>query len=105
MTMNFPRVSVVVPHCDDVDTLAFALNSALGQSFTDLEVILVDDASSQNVDAVLANINDSRLKVIRHDHNRATASARNSADASARGEYIAFLDADDSWYPTKLERQ
>ena len=105
MVTKLPHVSVVVPHYDDVDTLAVALKSALDQSFADLELILVDDASSRNVDAVIAEIKDSRLRIVRHDRNRGAAAARNTGVAAAQGEYIAFLDADDSWYPTKLERQ
>jgi glycosyltransferase involved in cell wall biosynthesis len=81
------------------------LNSALHQSVTDLEVILVDDASSQDIRPIVAQMQDSRLRIIRHERNRGAAAARNTGVAAARGEHIAFLDADDSWSPTKLERQ
>jgi glycosyltransferase involved in cell wall biosynthesis len=105
MIAAVPLVSVVIPHHNDSDTLAAALNSALGQSVSNLEVILVDDASTENIDGVVAGIGDGRLRIIRHDRNRGAAAARNTGIAAARGEFIAFLDADDSWYPAKLERQ
>jgi glycosyltransferase involved in cell wall biosynthesis len=100
-----PLVSVVIPHHNDSDTLAAALNSALGQNVSDLEVILVDDASTENIDGIVAGIGDSRLRIIRHDRNRGAGAARNTGVAAARGEFIAFLDSDDSWDPAKLERQ
>src|SRR5262245_53435868 len=100
-----PQVSVVVPHYNDVSTLGAALDSALHQSVGDIEVILVDDCSSEDTSLVVGRFDDPRLRVIRHDFNRGPAAARNTGIAAARGEFIAFLDADDIWYPSKLEHQ
>lgn len=105
MGADRPLVSVIIPHHDDVDTLASCLASALNQTLADLEVVLVDDASSEPIEVVVRDIRDSRLRFFRHDFNRGAAAARNTGIKEARGRFIAFLDADDTWEPTKLERQ
>jgi glycosyltransferase involved in cell wall biosynthesis len=105
MAAAAPLVSVIIPHHNDSGTLATALGSALGQTISNLEVILVDDASTDNFDGLLGAIGDSRMRVIRHERNRGAGAARNTGVAAAGGEFVAFLDADDSWEPAKLERQ
>lgn len=78
--------------------------SALGQTLRDLEVIVVDDGSSDDTLELLSGIGDDRLKVISLRHQERSA-ARNHGIWMAAGEYVAFLDADDWWTPDKLERQ
>ena len=99
-------VSVIVPAFNAARTIDATLASALGQSHRHLEVIVVDDGSHDATDAVVARraAEDPRLRYIRQP-NRGVAAARNRGIAEARGAFIATLDADDLWYPTKIERQ
>jgi succinoglycan biosynthesis protein ExoO len=101
-----PRVSVIIPAYNAEDYLERALDSALVQTMTDLEVIVVDDAST---DATLEMAHrvaarDSRVRVVHNEHNVGSAVSRNRALSIARGEWIALLDADDAWFPRRLER-
>ena len=84
-------------------TLREAVESALGQTVGDLEVIVVDDASPIPCSEVLAGLRDPRLQIIRHTRNRNTAGARNTGLRAARAPLVSQLDADDSWEPGYLE--
>ncbi|HEV8435798.1 MAG TPA: glycosyltransferase [Thermoanaerobaculia bacterium] len=96
-------VSVIIPSYNYARYLGEAIDSALGQTLPPLEVIVVDDGSTDDTPHVLATYGD-RIHVLRQK-NAGVAVARNSGIAAARGEYIAFLDADDVWLPRKLELQ
>lgn len=96
-------VSVVIPSYNYGRYVAEAIDSALGQTLPPLEVIVVDDGSTDDTPQVLATYGD-RIRVLRQK-NAGVAIARNSGIAAARGEYVAFLDADDVWLPRKLELQ
>jgi glycosyltransferase involved in cell wall biosynthesis len=98
-----PTVSVVVPCYNAAAFLEESLGSALAQTYPPLEVIVVDDGSTDDSATVAAALGP-RVRVIRQD-NRGESAARNRAIDEARGEWVAFLDADDVWRPTKLERQ
>lgn len=100
-----PRVSVLVPAYKRVDTIVASVRSALDQTFTDLEVVVVDDHSQDGTAEALASIDDPRLTVVTHEQNRGGNAARQSAIDASTGEYIAFLDADDLWMPTKIDKQ
>src|SRR5262249_37649013 len=100
-----PRVSVVMPTHDRADTVARAVQSVLVQTFQDLELIVVDDGSTDNTSAVLAALADPRLRVLRLDDNCGVSHARNIGVGAARGELLAFLDSDDEWLPEKLAAQ
>jgi len=78
------------------------LRSVLRQRDVNLEVIVVDEASTDDTPAMLAALNDSRVRVIRHDTPSGVANARNRAAAEAHGDWLAFLDDDDLWAPEKL---
>ena len=82
-----------------------AVNSVLNQTFTDLELLIVDDCSADVTPEVVAGFVDPRIRSFRHSRNRGLAATRNTGIANSRGEYIAFLDDDDEYLPTKLERQ
>lgn len=99
-----PRVSVVVPCYNYGRFVTEAVDSILAQTFRDYEVIVVDDGSTDNTPEVLRGITDPRVRVLRKE-NGGCASARNAGRALARGEFLTFLDADDLWRPTFLERQ
>ena len=77
----------------------------LRQTLQDFEIIIVDDASHQNVGECITALSDSRIKYSRLETNQGEAVARNTAIAQAKGEYIAFLDDDDEWLPDKLAIQ
>ena len=100
-----PRVSVVIPTYQRADTIAAALRSVLDQTVTDLEVLVVDDGSTDDTQAVVRAVGDDRITFLSHGSNQGGNAARATGIAAARGEYVAFLDADDLWYPTKVERQ
>jgi glycosyltransferase involved in cell wall biosynthesis len=99
-------VSVIVPAFNAADTVCDTVRSALDQTHRNLEVIIVDDGSTDQTQVVASCLveSDPRVRYIRKD-NGGVASARNRGIAEAQGEYVATLDADDLWYPTKLERQ
>ncbi len=98
-------VSVILPVYNRSHSLATACQSVLGQSFRDLELIVVDDASSEDLRPVIENLDDKRVRYIRHETNAGAAAARNTGIAAANGRLIAFQDSDDMWLPGKLERQ
>lgn len=100
-----PKVSVILPTYNRVRSLHAAINSVLSQSFRDLELIIVDDASTENIADLIVSIEDPRLRYIRRHSNGGAAAARNSGLGLARGDYIAFQDSDDVWLPGKLECQ
>ena len=81
------------------------LPSALRQEDVELEVIVVDDCSTDETAARLAELDDRRVRVVRHDVRRKLAGAHNTGVAAARGEWVAFLDDDDLWSPRKLRMQ
>ncbi|NGM70458.1 glycosyltransferase [Natronolimnobius sp. AArcel1] len=101
------RVSVVIPTYNRAPTLPRALESTLAQTIDDLEILVVDDGSTDDTASVLATYQDvdSRVRPVVHATNQGANVARNTGIEHARGEYIAFLDSDDEWHPEKLERQ
>jgi glycosyltransferase involved in cell wall biosynthesis len=103
MTEHVPIISVIVPAYNAEATIAETINSILNQTFTHLELIVVDDGSEDRTIAVVESFSDSRIRLIRQK-NRGLAGAHNTGIASARRRYIAFCDADDLWLPEKLER-
>ncbi len=100
--MGEPRVSVVIPVHNGERFLAEAIRSVLAQTLTDLEVVVVDDGSTDGSAAVAASF--PGVRCVRRD-NRGVAAARNAGLDATRAELVAFLDQDDLWLPTKLECQ
>jgi glycosyltransferase involved in cell wall biosynthesis len=100
-----PQVSVVVPTHNRSRLLALTLRSILWQQDVDLEVIVVDDGSSDDTAAVVAGLGDERLRLVRHDRPQGVSAARNRGIAEARGDWVGFCDDDDLWAPQKLVRQ
>ncbi|WP_231378787.1 glycosyltransferase family 2 protein [Natrinema sp. J7-1] len=101
---NKPTISVVIPVYEQPQLLAEALDSVTNQTVSDIEVIVVDDASDTDFKPIVNQYGD-RVRLLTHDENKGAAEARNTGIDAARGEYVAFLDADDRWAPTKLEKQ
>ncbi|KJH72561.1 glycosyltransferase family 2 protein [Aliterella atlantica] len=100
-----PIISTVIPTRNRPLIVERAVKSALAQTFTEIEVIVVIDGSDACTREVLEEIDDSRLKVIELPVRGGAAAARNAGVSAAVGEWIAFLDDDDEWFPQKLERQ
>lgn len=98
-----PLVSVVIPAFRQAAFLAETLRSVFAQTWPRLEAIVVDDASPDETPEVIAAFDDPRLVYIRHDSNRGLPESRNTGMRAARGELIAWLDADDVYHPEKLE--
>jgi len=98
-------VSVIIPAYNSADILPRAIQSVLNQTFRNFEVIVVDDASTDDTEHVVRSLGDDRIQYIRHKTNKGASSARNTGISIATGEFIAFLDADDEWVRKKLERQ
>lgn len=98
-----PLVSVVIPAYNAGAFIDASVASALAQTLPDLEVIVVDDGSTDDTSFRLSAFHDPRLRVITQP-NRGLADALNTGIRAARGEYLGFLDADDIWLPDKLER-
>ena len=100
-----PEVTVVIPTCNRWPLLRRALRTALWQEDVEVEVIVVDDASTDETAERLGEIADERLRVVRHDHSQGVSAARNVAITQARAPWLAFLDDDDLWAPRKLRLQ
>jgi glycosyltransferase involved in cell wall biosynthesis len=101
-----PEVSVVIATRNRWHTLRdSALRSALSQRDVELEVVVVDDGSTDETPARLRELHDSRVRVIFNSGSNGVAAARNAGIAAARGDWIAFLDDDDLWSPIKLRAQ
>jgi glycosyltransferase involved in cell wall biosynthesis len=98
-----PTVSIIIPFLSRGKWLHEAVHSVFAQTYQDFEVILVGDGSSEGLDE-LAGLRDERIRYVRQQ-NKGPSAARNAGLDSARGRYIAFLDADDIFWPMKLEKQ
>lgn len=110
MTTDQPLVSAVIIFLDGERYLTEAIDSVLGQSYQELELLLVDDGSSDRSPAIAheyAERHPGKIQVLTHPGhvNRGMSASRNLGVDHARGDYIAFLDADDVWLPTKIEEQ
>lgn len=97
------EISVIIPVYNQPQLLDEALHSVEEQTYDTFEVIVVDDNSEADIKAVIDEY--PNVRFISHNSNRGAGSARNTGIEAAAGDYVAFLDADDTWQPTKLEKQ
>lgn len=100
-------VSIITPAYNASKYIDQTIKSVISQTYKDWELLIVDDLSTDNTCEIVEreSAKDNRIRLIRHDHNQGPAQARNSALRHASGRWIAFLDSDDLWLPTKLETQ
>ena len=105
MTENPIKISVIIPSYNRANTIVRAIESARGQSYSVSEIIVVDDASSDNTSETVQAIDDNRIRYCCLEKNRGAAGARNYGVSQARYDMIAFLDSDDIWHSDKIEKQ
>ena len=98
-------VSVIMPSFNTAQLIRQSIQSVLDQTYTNWELIIVDDCSTDNTMEVIEAIADSRIRVFQNSVNSGAAVSRNKALREAKGKWIAFLDSDDLWMPQKLEKQ
>ncbi len=99
------KVSVVIPTYNRAYIIREALQSALAQTYRDIEILVVDDGSSDSTSELIAGIQSDKIRYIRHDRNRGCSAAYNTGIKEATGQFVAFLDSDDIWKPEYLEQQ
>ena len=98
-------ISVIIPTYNRANLIRRSINSILKQTYQNLEVIVVDDGSTDNTPLEIKRIQDNRIKYIKLIENKGGSNARNIGIKKARGKYISFQDSDDLYYPNKLEKQ
>ncbi|MDI6883463.1 MAG: glycosyltransferase [Patescibacteria group bacterium] len=101
---NNPLVSIVIPTYNKAKHIKKAIGGVLSQTYQNLEVIVIDDGSTDNTQEVVKSFNDPRIIYIWQE-NKGPAAARNTGIKKTQGKYIAFLDSDDFWLKEKLEKQ
>jgi O-antigen biosynthesis protein len=100
-----PQVTVVIPAFNRAQAVQRAIASVLAQTCQDFEIMVVDDGSTDGIAESVASFRDRRITLIRHEQNRGGGAARNTGILAGCAPFVAFLDSDDEWLPTKLERQ
>ncbi len=100
-----PQVSIVIPAYNRASSIRIAVESVLRQTFTDFELLVVDDGSTDGTMEALEGVTDPRLKRLANPRNMGASAARNTGIRAARAEWVAFHDSDDEWLPLKLEKQ
>ncbi len=104
MQDRHPAASAIIPTYNRPQVLVRAIKSVLGQTFGDFELLVVDDASTEDTEAMVRSFRDPRIRYMRQKVNRGPAAGRDRGIEASRGEYVAFLDDDDEWLPEFLER-
>lgn len=98
-------VSIIMPSYNTGAFIEDSIQSVLNQTYSNWELIIVDDCSTDNTLEILEKINDDRIIILKNDRNSGAAVSRNKALRKAKGQWVAFLDSDDLWHPEKLEKQ
>ena len=105
MIKGNPKVSVITPTFNDEIFIVETINSVLNQIYQNIELVIVDDCSSDKAVEIIKSFRDSRIKLICNDKNRGAAFSRNVALSVSTGDYVAFSDGDDIWNCEKVEKQ
>jgi len=98
-------VSVIIPTYNRAGTILKSVKSVLEQTYQNIEIIIVDDGSSDNTEDIINKLNSKKIRYVKHSKNMGAGAARNTGIKAARGKYISFQDSDDEWLPEKLEKQ
>lgn len=98
-----PLVTVVVPNYNHAQYLGRAIQSVIDQTYSNWEAIIIDNHSTDNTDEVLSCFSDPRITYLKIHNNGVIAASRNAGIRAAKGDWIAFLDSDDCWFPGRLE--
>ena len=98
-------VSVIIPTFNRSKTIGRVIKSCFSQSHQEIEIIIVDDCSSDNTAEIVEGFKDSRIRYLLHNNNSGPAAAKNTGLHNMRGEFVAFLDSDDEWLPNKISQQ
>ncbi|MDC9581151.1 glycosyltransferase [Xenorhabdus sp. PR6a] len=100
-------ISIIMPTCNSIKYVEHSINSVLGQTYPNWELLITDDCSTDNTFDFISKYAsiESRIKIFRNEKNLGAAATRNNSIKYARGRFIAFLDSDDLWHPNKLENQ
>ncbi len=99
-----PKISVIIPIYNKEDFIKNTLESVLEQTFNDIEIIIVNDCSTDNSLAIVKTFTDNRIQIIDHSKNKGLSASRNTGIRVAKAAYVAFLDADDIWNLSFLEK-
>lgn len=102
MNRSTPFVTVIIPTYNQAELLRLALQSVINQTFQHWEAIVIDNHSQDNTKEIVKSMNDSRIRYLLFANNGIIAASRNLGIDQAKGNFIAFLDSDDLWYPSKL---
>lgn len=104
---NSPTVSIITPSYNCAEYIKETIQSIQAQTFTDWELLITDDCSSDNSREIIKNLaeKDQRIRLLCLDKNSGAGVARNNSIKEAKGRYIAFCDSDDRWFPKKLKKQ
>lgn len=100
-----PLISVIIPTYKRATLIAMAIETVRRQTYGNIEILVVDDASPDDTASVVQAIPDPRIRYIRHENNKGSSATRNTGIRAAKGELIAFIDDDDEWCEDKLEIQ
>ena len=103
--MSGDLVSIIMPSYNCGKYVAETIHSILGQTYSNWELVIVDDCSTDKTEEIVNGFHDSRIRFIKNERNSGAAVSRNRALREAKGRWIAFLDSDDLWEPDKLEKQ
>lgn len=103
--MESVKVTVIIPTYNRMETLKRAITSVFRQTYTNYELLIIDDGSTDDTKKLVTGMNDDRIHYIKSPVNRGAGNARNIGIRAAKGEFIAFQDSDDEWMDTKLEKQ
>lgn len=103
--MENPLVSVIIPTYNREQTILRSINSVLNQTYSNLECIVVDDASTDHTSSLIERLNDKRVIYLKLEMKKNASAARNAGLCIAKGDLIAFQDSDDEWLSQKLEKQ
>lgn len=98
-------VSIIMPTYNCGRFIKESIDSVLAQTYSNWELLIVDDCSKDGTETIVNSFEDQRIQYMRNEHNMGAAVTRNRALRAAKGKYVAFLDSDDIWKPTKLEKQ